>query len=295
LRPYGGSSGSAIGLGAGGPNAVQNDPAAAVAGGPDDQSMPEAGSGNGFDDPNAGRANAPGMRIAADRDANPGEQNAVGDSEALAPVEAFSSPVVGNRQGPASITDPLEQPAGSKLNFGPNAKVAQATPINEPMSPVQQDPPALLENSDAAQGDELYIVKANESYWDVAKRAYGAGAYFKALCEHNRRNGGAALIEPGVQLRLPDEATLQRLYPTLCPPPSRLAAASETRTASANLRADGPAYEVQEGDTLFEIARRQLGKGKRFGEIYALNRDRIGGPTDRLEPGMRLRLPASGE
>jgi nucleoid-associated protein YgaU len=189
------------------------------------------------------------------------------------------------------------------LKFGNRTgKVAEAAAMEESPPAAQKGsqvgaavPPALLENTDAAQGDELYVVKASDSYWEIAKRAYGSGAYFKALCEHNRRNGGVTLLEPGVQLRLPDEVTLQRLYPTLCPPPARLAAAPAARTASANVGADGPTYEVQAGDTLYEIAHRQLGKGARFSEIYALNRDLIGRPTDRLEPGMRLRLPASGE
>ncbi len=55
--------------------------------------------------------------------------------------------------------------------------------------------------------------------------------------------------------------------------------------------AGGRTYEVQEGDTLFDIARNELGKASRWAEIYDLNRDALGKDFDYLTPGMQLVLP----
>ena len=51
------------------------------------------------------------------------------------------------------------------------------------------------------------------------------------------------------------------------------------------------AYVVQPGDTIYDIARSELGSAKRWTEIYQLNRDVLGKQADYITPGMRLFLP----
>jgi len=51
-------------------------------------------------------------------------------------------------------------------------------------------------------------------------------------------------------------------------------------------------YTVVRGDTLWGIARRFLGDGRRYGEIFELNRDQISNPN-LIFPGQVLRLPAA--
>ena len=46
-----------------------------------------------------------------------------------------------------------------------------------------------------------------------------------------------------------------------------------------------------EGDTLFNIARYELGKAARWAEIYELNRDVLGKDFNYLTPGTQLTLP----
>ena len=53
----------------------------------------------------------------------------------------------------------------------------------------------------------------------------------------------------------------------------------------------GRTYTVAEGDTLFNIARYELGKASRWAEIYDLNRDVLGKDFNYLTPGMKLVLP----
>jgi nucleoid-associated protein YgaU len=50
-------------------------------------------------------------------------------------------------------------------------------------------------------------------------------------------------------------------------------------------------YTVTEGDSLFAIARCELGKASRWVEIYELNRDVLGKDFNYLTPGMKLSLP----
>jgi nucleoid-associated protein YgaU len=152
--------------------------------------------------------------------------------------------------------------------------------------------PAPIQGPEAAALDSAYTVAAGDTYWTIAKKTYDSGAYFKALYEHNRRQSpSATTLRPGMKLVLPDEATLQRLYPTLCPRPQRVAAAPRVTPTSATLDNDGQEHVVSEGDTLYDVARRRLGNTKRWAEIYELNREAIGAPGDRLEPGTRLVLP----
>ena len=51
-------------------------------------------------------------------------------------------------------------------------------------------------------------------------------------------------------------------------------------------------YVVAQGDTLFDIARYELGKASRWAEIYDLNRELLGEDFDHLSPGTELAMPA---
>ena len=53
----------------------------------------------------------------------------------------------------------------------------------------------------------------------------------------------------------------------------------------------GRVYVVQAGDSIYDIARSELGSASRFSEIYELNRDVLARQGDSLTPGTRLVLP----
>lgn len=57
----------------------------------------------------------------------------------------------------------------------------------------------------------------------------------------------------------------------------------------AKPNADGT-YTVRAGDYLFKIAKEQLGDGEKWHDLYALNKDVIGGNPDEIEIGMVLKL-----
>jgi nucleoid-associated protein YgaU len=53
-------------------------------------------------------------------------------------------------------------------------------------------------------------------------------------------------------------------------------------------------YTVQHGDNLWDIARKNLGDGSRWGEIYKLNSDVIGNNPDLIHTGIELKMPGDG-
>jgi nucleoid-associated protein YgaU len=195
-----------------------------------------------------------------------------------------------SQPNPADVED---LPSDSTLPFRkPVQSVAEPAPLNDLVLEGAGDAPQPIQNDRSTDAARSYPVAANDTYWTIAKEAYGSGAYFKAIYEHNRRRlNNASALRPGMQLTLPDKATLERLYPTLCPRPQRVAAAATATRASATSRGNGREHVVSDGDTLYDVARRRLGNAKRWAEIYELNRDVIGAASDRLEPGTQLVLP----
>ena len=50
-------------------------------------------------------------------------------------------------------------------------------------------------------------------------------------------------------------------------------------------------YTVKSGDTLSEIAKRELGSANKYMDIYNANRDQLNDP-DKIKPGQVLKIPA---
>jgi hypothetical protein len=138
-----------------------------------------------------------------------------------------------------------------------------------------------------------YKLGPNENYWVVSERAYGTGGYFKALAAYNEeRHPNPEDLRYGDEIAVPQRSELEQMFPELCPKAGRrpstqtVAAAAAVSTAPADR-----VYVVEEGDTLFDIARYELGKASRWAELYELNRDAIGDDIDFLAPGTQLILP----
>jgi nucleoid-associated protein YgaU len=142
--------------------------------------------------------------------------------------------------------------------------------------------------------DGKYEVQPGDSYSTISQRCYGTHAYFKALAEHNRdKFPNENSLQPGVVISTPRTAELEKMYRELCPRADR----RETQQNRASLAStqgsygSGRTYVVAEGDTLFNIARYELGKASRWAEIYELNRSVLGKDFNYLTPGMKLVLP----
>jgi nucleoid-associated protein YgaU len=154
---------------------------------------------------------------------------------------------------------------------------------------------SLSSSKNTRRTDGKYEVQPNDSYWTISEKLYGSGAYFKALAEANKKKySNQDSLQVGDLIAAPDVATLEKNYPDLCPKPAHLEAAQKggiSLTGLSRTSALGQTYVVQEGDTLFEIARNVLGKPSRWSEIYDLNRQQLGPDYNYLPPGLRLVLP----
>jgi NADPH-dependent ferric siderophore reductase len=97
----------------------------------------------------------------------------------------------------------------------------------------------------------------------------------------------------GDVVSVPPLAVLRENYGDLCPKPRNVPAERETLLAASSVRRTGGTrtYTVAEGDTLFDIARHELGKASRWAEIYQINREQLGEDFNYLSPGMQLALP----
>jgi len=175
----------------------------------------------------------------------------------------------------------------------PQARIEDAAPAQREFPPLTGRLPEARPATAAENG--VYTVQPNDNYWIISEKVYGTGGYFKAIHQQNRNKFPQAdRLQVGDKILVPPVAQLEQDYPDLCPkrrhvrPPR-----SATIPASARQRVGGKIYVVQEGDTLFDIARFQLGKATRWAEIYDLNRESLGDDFDFLQPGTELTLPGS--
>lgn len=178
-------------------------------------------------------------------------------------------------------------PAGLTLPSRDSSSVAPAARIDGGTGAAAQP----LTPDDAAKPGQ-YTVEPNDNYWTISQKVYGDGSYFKAIYQHNsRQHPKPERLQVGEVLQVPDVATLQKLYPDLCPKPGHAATTSQRMTpASARIRPGTKVYVVEEGDTLYRIAKEQLGNPSKFGQIYQLNRDVLR-DIDYLKPGTELLIP----
>jgi len=181
-------------------------------------------------------------------------------------------------QGRSSATGPVQQyPAGQYSSTGRSGSSVTTTFGTQTRG----------ENGE-------YEVQPNDNYWVISEKIYGSGSYFKALAEHNsRKYPKRNQLKIGDTIIAPSLSQLEETYPDLVPKPSRREIV-QNRNATVSLTSQysgGKTYVVEEGDTLSDIARYELGKASRWVEIYELNRNKLGKDFDYLVPGTSLVMP----
>jgi nucleoid-associated protein YgaU len=209
-----------------------------------------------------------------------------------------SAPIASSAKAPAaSATAPAAADPYATHSPVP-AAAPYETPARNASVTTGSLPHAVSEKQAVSQRENTgkYYVEPGDSFWIISKKVYGTGGFFKALQEHNR----ARILTPsdlqvGDELLTPSVAELRDLYSGLCPK-ERIAkpgspAATQAAHTSVSHAGDVRHYEVQDGDTLFDIARYELGDAKRWPEIYQLNRVAIGQDIDHVKPGTKLVLP----
>ncbi|MCS7015379.1 MAG: LysM peptidoglycan-binding domain-containing protein [Gemmatales bacterium] len=162
---------------------------------------------------------------------------------------------------------------------------------------------------------QRYTIRPGDNWELLSRWKYGTERFAQALATYNReRDPRLAQLSVGVVVFLPPAEVLQRRYPQLVgnhvpwgnpgsapghvpapgyTPSGTSGASNPTLTTPVENSTGGPYrfYRVQANDTLWLIAKRTLGSGDRWPEIYRLNRDVIQ-DVNHLPPGTTLRLPS---
>jgi nucleoid-associated protein YgaU len=178
-----------------------------------------------------------------------------------------------------------------------------AAPITSPTQPNAASMPtlppgALLKRVDGLQDSwfadlKLYTWKEGDSWRAIANTYYGDWQRTDLLKRHNE---GRMDVEPGETVFIPVFAT-ERAAQT----PNAAGAGSIAMTDAGAKEAAKKAapsstptgkkiHVVANGESLWKIAKAELGDGNRWKEIYEANRDVLAKPES-IKKGMRLRIP----
>jgi len=165
-------------------------------------------------------------------------------------------------------------------------------------------PGALLKQLDGLQDSwfpdlKLYTWKEGDSWRGIADTYYGDWQRLDVLKRHNE---GRMDVQPGETVFVPVFAgerptaaaepagamVAKDAAPTNSVAKSGKKGASEPKTEA---KASGKKmHVVTNGESLWKIAKAELGDGNRWKEIYEANRDLLDKPES-IKKGMRLRIP----
>jgi nucleoid-associated protein YgaU len=205
------------------------------------------------------------------------------------------APVSQGAAAPSGYNNDGYAAAGSATAGGYSQNGGYAAPVSQPpITAVAAQAPIAQGPSEPGQ----YVVQPNDNFWTISEKVYGVGAFFKALQRFNAAEfPQSRRLQVGDVVAVPPTATLRQKFPDLCPKQKRERMASQMQpvAASPRHRLDAKIYVVEQGDTLFDIARRQLGKASRWPEIYELNRGTLGEDFDYLRAGTELVMPSDGQ
>lgn len=142
---------------------------------------------------------------------------------------------------------------------------------------------------------KIHRVVAGDSLWRIAESYYGDAQLHKALAEYNKdRLNSDGQPRAGATLRIPPRALLldapQPEPVVVSTPNTRPNAQPNSPTNDRKPAAAPREYVVKKGDTLSQIAQRELGSARRWQEIMELN-TKLKKPED-IWVGMKLKLPA---
>ncbi|HMP16049.1 MAG TPA: LysM peptidoglycan-binding domain-containing protein [Gemmatales bacterium] len=144
-------------------------------------------------------------------------------------------------------------------------------------------------------------VMKGETFSSLSQLWYNDVNYAVALAAYNKEEGFVEKDqpEPNQYVAKPNREILEQRYPQyirrLTPsgfrPQSATLPASSVNSNSSSGSDNYKMYRVGKGEQLFEVAKKTLGDGYRWAEIYTLNKDQLRESTE-LRPDMILKIPA---
>lgn len=223
------------------------------------------------------------------------------------PAPATNAPLLNTTVQPQA--QPSAAPVAQQpVNQAPVVAQAPAQPAPtasaQPAAPTLP-PGALLKHVDGLQDSwfpelKLYTWKEGDTWRALANTYYGDWQRLDVLKRHNE---GRMDVAPGETVFIPvfaDEraATAAAQAPVDAPATSTKAepksVAKNAPKGKSEKAAPAPSgkkfHVVASGESLWKIAKAELGDGNRWKEIYEANRDVLAKPES-IKKGMRLRLP----
>ena len=142
-------------------------------------------------------------------------------------------------------------------------------------------------------GSREHVVKSGESFYTIAKAAYGDTKHTKDLMSANP-SIDASKLRPGMTVKIPALSSIAKpASDTKTAKPSRSSAISlSARETTTTVSDNKTTYTVKSGDSLYKIGRDLYGNGTKGDDIYVLNRDVIGNDSTKLKVGQVLKLPS---
>jgi nucleoid-associated protein YgaU len=140
----------------------------------------------------------------------------------------------------------------------------------------------------------FYTWKTGDTFPALAQRFYGDPSRLATL---KRLNEGRSEVQPGERVLIPifdldavqapaTPAVAAKSVPVAPGATGAAAPAPKSEPATSGARS----HTVKEGESLWRIAKQELGSGARWNEIYEANRDVLPNP-EALHTGQKLRVP----
>lgn len=211
-------------------------------------------------------------------------------------AKSEAQPTGGTTLLSANVQPQTPPPAANPNPAEPSVPAPSATPAPAPT--VVLPAGALLKTTEGLSpsfDDKrlFYRWQQGDGWVKLAERLYGNATKFSLL---KNANEGRDDIEAGEQILVPifDTESLAQV-PALEPAKNNTGAAqtsakSEKASKKAPTMTGGKIHEVKKGESLWKIAKSELGDGNRWKEIYELNKDQMKSP-EAVRLGMKLKLP----
>lgn len=206
--------------------------------------------------------------------------------ESVTPAQAtFSDPI---------DLEPQNQTTSSTQRLFPTEGNPSVYEETEPSQTNMQSIQTPRQTSVSGQGPLQWIIKPGDSFWKIAEKHYGSGVYHQALAKWNASVvSSEQFLKPGIVIETPHKKRLRNRFPKLVPSQAKRES-SQKQPGNTSFGGINRQYVVRPGDTLFQIAKKTLGKGGLWNTIFKMNRDLLKHP-DRLAPGMVLKVPHTSE
>jgi nucleoid-associated protein YgaU len=197
-----------------------------------------------------------------------------------ADIPAPSAPVNTDSQRPSDNEDQTLQ------NVSP-VPATPATPATIPRTTPKPKKATAPSNSDKSKWQK-HSVKKGESLYAISRHYLGNGDKWQKILDANPRLRNPKGLRFGMTLVIPTSAPPQKTMQSFRP--GKSTSHSPPDAAGDHEAPPGKHYTVQDGDTLSNIAAKQMGHKKFWKKLYNANRDTLPSPNA-IRKGQKLVVP----